>query len=303
MGLKKRNHVVPKFYLRRFANQADRISAFHPEDLRRYTTSIEKVGVEGHFYNIPTEDGWDTVVEDTLSKLESIAGHDLPRLVTGRSTTLEAFRGRLSFFMAVQFVRGRSSRDAMVDFTKDLFVKVAQFMTPEIIQAEAERRGKTMSLEEATEVWKVGQDPTLSVDFQKVGPQQLPADSRVNAPHIFELGRKLVPFFFNRTWTVFEFDAPLLLTSDEPVAQGVDSQFPVRSVGLAQADTIVFPLDPRHALLMTHPDRGPLPPRGTGTPEMAKAFNRLVAARSCKQIFFHPDTDPLSTLELESPSP
>lgn len=303
MGIKKRNHVVPKFYLRRFANQADQITAFHPEDLKRYTTSIEKVGVEGHFYNIPTEDGWDTIVEDTLSKLESIAGHDLPRLVAGRSMTLEAFRSRLSFFMAVQFVRGRSSRNAMVDFTKDLYLKVAQFTTPEIIQAEAERRGETMSLEEATEVWKVGQDPTLTVDFQKVGPQQLPADSLVNAPHIFELGQKLIPFFFNRIWTIFEFDDPLLLTSDEPVAQGIDSKFPTRSVGLAQADTVVFPLDPHHALMMTHPNRGALPARDKGTPELAKAFNQLVAVRSCKQIFFHPDTDPLSTLDLVPTTP
>lgn len=299
IGLKKRHHVVPKFYLRRFANRAGDITAVHPaENFRRYTTSIENVAVEGHFYNLPTEEGWVTVVEDTLSKLESIAGHDLPRLAAGRSIQLAAFRRRLSFFMAVQFVRGRSSHEAMVSFTKDLFLKVAQISTPEIIQAEAERQGRAMTIEEAREVWRVGQDPTLKVEFQKIGPKQLPADSLVSAPHVFELGRKLIPFFYERVWTLFEFDDPVLMTSDEPVAQGVDTRVPDRPAGLAQAETVVFPLDPHRALMMERPDRTGLPSRAKGTPELARTFNLLVAMRSTKQLFFHPDTDPLSTLNI-----
>lgn len=282
MGVKKRHHVVPRFYLKRFANDAEEITTVHPaEDFRRYTTSIANVGVEGHFYNLPTEEGWVTTVEDTLSRLEGIAAHDLPRLAAGRSSTLAAFRTRLSIFMAVQFVRGRSPREAMIDFYKDVYLKVAQLSTPEIIKAEAKRRGEAMTIEEAREVWEFAQDPTLNVDFQKVGPKGLPADSLVNAADVFEHGEKLIPFFFKRGWTVFEFDAPVLLTSDEPVAQGIESEFPNSPAGLANADTIVFPLDPCHALMMSRPDHNPIPHRwAKGNRELARAINQVSAART-----------------------
>ncbi len=51
---------------------------------------------------------------------------------------------------------------------------------------------------------------------------------------------------------IMEFDGPLLLTSDEPVAAGVDSQNPHRPAGVGNADSIFFPLDPSHALVMMH---------------------------------------------------
>jgi hypothetical protein len=298
MGIKKRHHVVPRFYLKRFANDAEQVVTVHVDDPeRRFTASIDKVGVEGHFYNLPTEEGWVTVVEDTLSKLEGIAAHELAKLVAGRSSTLPSFRAKLSFFMAVQFVRGRSPREAITDFYKDIFLKTAQLSTPEIIQAEAERRGEQMSIEEARKVWEFAQCGEYTVGFQKVGPQQLPADSLVNAAEVFEQGEKLIPFFSKRGWILIDFDEPLLLTSDEPVAQGIDSAFPDRPSGLVNADTIVFPLDPCRALMMTHP-RGNPPPhhRAKGTRELATAINKLVVARASKQIFFHPNSDPLTEL-------
>jgi hypothetical protein len=289
VGIPKRHHVVPKFYLKRFASKAGDITAFHPENFRRYTTSVENVGVEGHFYNIPTEDGWDTIVEETLSKLESIAAIDLAKLADGRSSTMQAFRTKLSFFMAVQFVRGRRPRYAMTDLYKQLFKKVAQFSTPQMIQAELKRQGEQITLEEATKIAAVGQDPSLQVE--------LPADALINAAEIFRHGEQLIPYFYQRGWTVLEFDDPVLLTSDEPVAAGVVEEAPQMPTGVGNADSIVFPLDPNRALLMMRPDIDNVPhKRAKGTPELATLINQMVALRAAKQVFFHPDTDPLTPI-------
>ena len=121
----------------------------------------------------------------------------------------------------------------------------------------------------------------------------------MNAPDVFDHAKELVPFFFKRGWIIVEFDQPLLLTSDEPVACGADSRDPLRSAGLANADSVVFALDPRHALVMMRPDL--LDTRHAwqrGTAEQAKAIHRLVAFRAHKQIFFHPGTDPITGLGI-----
>lgn len=295
----KRHHVVPDFYLQRFAKKG-KLMVVDRDDLnRRYPSMVENAAVERYFYALPTEAGWDRTVEKTLSKLETIAAVDITKLLARRSTTLAAFRTRLSFFMAVQFVRGRGPREAMVSFNKELIKKVAQVSTPEIIQAEMARQGKSITIEEATEIAAVAHDPTLTVEFQKVGPKQLPADSLVNAADVFKQAEQLIKFFYMRGWIIVEYDGLQLLTSDEPVATGVDTRDPHRPAGLVNAESIVFPLDPSHALVMMRPDLLSTPHQwAKGTAQDARAINQLVAFRGNRQIFFHPDSDPLSRLEI-----
>lgn len=297
---------MPQFYLRRFADKSENIAVVDRDDLtNRFKTSVRNTAVEGWFYGIPTEEGWDTIIEDTLAKLEGIASHDIPRLADGRPSTLDVFRKRLSFFMAVQFVRGRGPRQAMIDFRKEIFKKKLQLSTPKIIQAESAREGEEITIEEARRRAAMGQDPTLEVEFQRIGPNQLPAESLVNAADVFKQGEELIRFFYMRKWMLADFGAPLLLTSDEPVATGMDTGDPQRSAGLANADSIVFPLDPRRALIMMRPDvQAPAHGWVKGTPKEANAINQLVAFRAYKQIFHHPDTDPLADLEIPgSPKP
>jgi hypothetical protein len=296
----KRHHVVPQFYLRRFADKSETIAVVDRDDpTKRFKTSVRNAAVEGWFYGIPTEEGWDTIIEDTLATLEGIASHDIPRLAEGRSSTLDAFRKRLSFFMAVQFVRGRGPRQAMIDFQKEIFKKTLQLSTPQMFQAQSARHGESITIEQARELAAMGQDPTLQVEFQRIGPRQLPADSLVNAADVFKQGEKLIRFFYMRKWMLADFGAPLLLTSDEPVATGVDMTDPQRSAGLANADSIVFPLDPQRALIMMRPDfQAPAHRWVKGTAQEAKAINQLVSFRGMRQIFHHPDTDPLADLEI-----
>jgi len=88
----KRHHIVAEFYLRRFANDVGQVTTVHTDKLdHRYTTSVSNAGVEGYFYGIATEEGWDTTIDDALSKLEAEAAIDIEKLANGRSSTLPAW--------------------------------------------------------------------------------------------------------------------------------------------------------------------------------------------------------------------
>lgn len=288
----KRHHVVPEFYLRRFANDDGQITAVKRDDpSSSYTTSVVNVAVQGYFYAIPTNEGWDNTIEDALSKLEDVAIHDVAALADGKHS--EELRTRLSFFFGVQLARGRTSRQASIDFQKDVFKKILQLSTPEIIKATLERQGEAITIEEAAKVAAVGRDPTLRVEFQKVGPKGLSAESLVNAADVFKYGEKLIPGFYNRAWLVAEFDDPVILTSDEPIAYGQDTRFPGHPAGLANADSVVFPIDPHRALIMQRPDLATRASvRAKGAPVQSRFVNMLVAFRANKQIFHRPGTNP-----------
>jgi hypothetical protein len=59
----KRHHVVPKFFLKRFALD-DTIELVDRHDLSmRITTNVEKALAYKHFYSVDTKDGRDTTVE------------------------------------------------------------------------------------------------------------------------------------------------------------------------------------------------------------------------------------------------
>ena len=155
----------------------------------------------------------------------------------------------------------------------------------------------------AREVWAYAQNPSLKVEFQKIGPKSLPADSLVNAADVFKQAEQLIKFFYMRKWIVADFGAPILLTGDEPVAVGVDTRDRHHPAGLANADSVMFPLDPQRALVMMRPDFDP-PPHSwiKGTAVEAKALNQMIAFRAMRQIFYHPDTTPMDGLEIPGSS-
>lgn len=235
--------------------------------------------------------------------VEGPAKKDLDKLLARRSSTLPAFRSRLSYFLALQYIRGAATREARVDYFKSLFKMVALFATPEIIQAELLRQGEEVSLDDAEEILAVGQAPTTTVGLQPIGPQQLPADSLLHAPNLFKEAEQLKLYFYRRGWIVMQFANPCLLTSDEPVAIA-SADAPGQADGVGTAQTLVFPLDPRHALVMVHPEQqAEIHAWQLGTPEQARIINLHVAFKAHRHIIFHPDTDPLDGLVIPKKAP
>lgn len=305
MPKKQRQHTVPSSYLERFADQRGRVTVASRRDFAsRFTTSIDNVTVESYFYSMATEEGWDPVIEDQMGNdVEGQAKIDIGKLLERRPSTLPAFRRRLARFLALQYIRGRSEREARVAFVKACYRKTAELATPEMVKAELERLGEECSIEEARSIAAIGKLPNLKVGFQPVGDRSLPADSLTHVQDIFPEAERLIPCFSERGWVVMHFEEPCLLTSDEPVAIASDDA-PGQLMGLSQASTVVFPLDPRHGLVMVHRDsKGADHAWQAGTPAQAKVINEHVAYKAHLQIIFHPDTDPLAGMVLPEKAP
>jgi Protein of unknown function (DUF4238) len=98
---------------------------------------------------------------------------------------------------------------------------------------------------------------------------------------------------------------PALLTSDEPVAPHFRdrSRPPGHDRGIAYADEIWFPLDPRRLLILGRPG-DPLPEqRLRPAAKTAATVNLTIAAGAYEYIYTHPAQDHLKGLRLPKPDP
>jgi hypothetical protein len=96
-----------------------------------------------------------------------------------------------------------------------------------------------------------------------------------------------------------------LLTSDEPVALHFRDRNrpPGHDRGIAYADEIWFPLDPRRLLILGRPG-DPLPEqRLRPAAKTAVTVNRTIAAGAYEHIYMHPAQDHLKGLRLPKPVP
>ena len=99
---------------------------------------------------------------------------------------------------------------------------------------------------------------------------------------------RISELLLSRPWWIAEFDSPALLTSDEPVALHLRdrSRPPGHDRGIAYADEIWFPLDPRRLLILGSsgdplPEQrlrppGPVLQVGGGLPVDFRRYNRPV---------------------------
>lgn len=125
MPRSKRHHLVPQFYLRRFADQKDRISATRLSTNQVLKTHIRNAAVEGGFYSISHDDLPDDFIEGGLAEIEAAAEKVFRSLDRGQFSISEEDRFTISLFIAVQFTRTRDWRErylCLADFVARMSV-------------------------------------------------------------------------------------------------------------------------------------------------------------------------------------
>lgn len=105
-----RHHVVPRFYLARFADEGHRLVAFDAEADDEETVSPKRASVISDFYTIDIGAGPSDEIERCLSEIEALAATALRRIDEGTFPPSDADRGAITSFMALQFVRGPDFR-------------------------------------------------------------------------------------------------------------------------------------------------------------------------------------------------
>ena len=294
MNEPKRQHTTSEFYLRRFAVN-ERVVVVDRLDLSKSRlANLDDALVARHFYSLPDEDkGWDTTVEKEIaSKIEGPAARAIERVVQGRvATTLPAIRRQLSYFIALQYVRGPMSRQIASDFNLASYAKVAQTATPEIIQAELRRQGKPTTFHEARRLVKFARNPQRRVEHQAIAGKKRGAASVLHVHNVLPLADTIAPLLMRRSWTILEFSEACLVTGDEPVVPVAVGKEPGEPIGIKTADRIIFPLDPRHLLMMSN---GGADGRSECDLDQAPDINRHIAFRCYRHIVHQPGTTPLT---------
>jgi hypothetical protein len=292
MNEPKRHHLVPQFYLRRFA-MGNNVELVRREDPKRsIRLDVENALFERDFYTIETDEGRDTSVEKMFgTHIEGPAARAITRVVDAkRPMSFPGLRGAISTFLAFQFVRGPVTRHAHVEFFKAQARAIALRATPEMVQKELVRQGDPISYEEAEGI----------VSFAQTGKYEIEVSNHANL-HLgaaLKAALDLIPLFATRKWVLLEFETPALVTGDEPIALVGSSLSPGEPLGVYNAPEIVFPTDPRHALVKVRPDRISEDKVSAGNQRMADVINRHVAFSSHRFIVRLPGTDPLRGLAI-----
>ena len=295
----KGHHTVPRFLLERFADSNGVIDLLDRETFKlRATTGVRGVLKINHFYRVETEDGPSTIVEKFFANdVERHAAEAIRRIVDQqRALSFPRPRTYISRFLATQFLRGTSMREALRQQYIHLSRKSFELTTPEMIMSVMEAQGDSIGKVEAEDLARWARNPKN---------YQIQVD-RLHNEHarlILEQSWEFVPYFRERSWQLLTFEEPTLVTGDEPIALVGETLIPGDSVGLGNAPAIVFPTDPRHALVLARRDVDMGEKRRKGTPAMARIINEHIAFACHRSIIRHPCTDPLNGITLPRKAP
>lgn len=257
----KQAHIVPKCYLRNFADGKKIAVRVVGDAAQPKITSIDKAGTRGPYYRRTRPDGTKFHdVEWSLAQGERAAAHVLREIRERWPLTFED-KSRLASFFGAQFVRGP----------------------------------RWMAWRAAATEEFLGEKRAEGVDVEAFG-DYIHADTQ-RLLQMLEVGRKLMSAFGSMHWTLVEFPTRVIVTSDHPIVQwpaGVAARKPAptpHSVGVMENLEVRVPVAPDLAIVMTWrdlPDDDPN--RISGKRQHAANLNAFTIAEADRQWYHHPSS-------------
>jgi|GEM_PF-1436321 hypothetical protein len=313
----KLHHYVPQGYLRAFANDRDQIRVVPLAASRTpFTTAVKNVAAQNHFHTTEEFEDEPDWFERALSGLEGEALRRIDGFERGAFPPSEEDRWGLSYFMALQSVRGPDTR-----------------RTLEHLQASMARLEIGAGGRQGVRAWirrNLGVEPSPELEeriwAEATQPGGPPVSFRnsVHIEHTVETASELMPYFATRPWTLVRFDRRSLITSDAPVSlirhPDVEDW---QGVGFLTAWGIALPLTRKLGLLMSDPlialegldaddprvqERRALVLRGaldhieSGTTAHEKLFNEHTAHSAREYIYLHPEDERFIPPNLPEPN-
>jgi len=289
----RRHHLVPRFYLARFARQQTiRRRALGSES--SHPLSINDATVRNRFYTISYNEREDDSFETQfLNGIERPASDSLCRILDNGQWPLSSEdRNNISWWVALQFIRGSDARQSQEEIYRSVAtLEVGTFTTEQI------RERLNLSSDVADE------------DVENIRERMLATADTFQVDHHFHLSTilrslpEILPLVQRRSWSLISFERKSLGTSDSPLVliPGSDVDLRTSGVGLGTAAELYIPLSRRVALLMGSLDSDDRSRSVPGTTAIAKKLNQhiLYSAHTC--VFHHPDDNPFDGLVVPSP--
>jgi hypothetical protein len=192
-NLKRRNHTVPKFYLRRFADGNGTLTRVELPGDKRILISVTDAAVMKDFYVVETADGTlSDAAEDAFVVVEEAAAKAIRSLVDDKTWPIPAsMRMDIAGWVALQFLRVPSVRklsDELAEAFRDMGLAV---------QGDD---GKQILMKIDDEGYADVTRPDLHLRF------------------IRDLLAPVTQMLYRRHWIITRYERKRLATSDTPVA-------------------------------------------------------------------------------------
>ena len=287
--------LVPRFLLAGFADATGQLMAERRDRTRRRLVLVDAAVAELGRYSLAPARAGAAALASLLAEAEARAAEAARRITAGAFPPLGTDRASLALVLAGQLVLGRYHR---AEAGRAATV-VGQLIVSTIEDADEDEEDDEEAAEETeAESKRPAPDPP-AVRGAREPDVLLPGQPPVgrSLASLPALARQLAA----RTWQMVRFPTPVLLTSDTPVVLWAPSAATkLYQVGLGSAHEVRVPLDARHALIVArHAPAGEIV-RDLGE-RHARALNRTVAEAAAEWMYYHPESDPLERVELQSP--
>ena len=303
-----RHHIVPQFYLRRFANESDQVALVDRDTPSRvHRNHVRRACSEVGFYRIETnslereEDRAShdpEIVEQIFGQFETAAAPAIHKILAGQRDLSKVDQFHLINFIALQTVRGaRWREDFNAVATHAMRRYVAETLTDKEIRGwlvDERRRSRNVDI------------ATYRRELLSDGPR-LEAPSEVMIQEGFKMALSDVGGIAEQLvdrmcdWDFIEPRTTAVLTSDEPVCWWAPGDEPF---GYGNAKIVWLPLSRGVVLQMRQAGESneslglPALDSIEGHNELALIVNREVASQAQRWIVHHPDDRPLDDLEI-----
>lgn len=284
--LRRRHHVVPRFYLERFANEGQ-IGIWDTTNGDLSTRGTTNTSVITDFYMVYDEVGTpsDVLEVEVLDReVEAPAAPAVSRAVeTG--VISDEDRKAIARFVGFQYVRGQRFPKPVEDGLVELG-KLQMAQAADLIEAGYEVEGVDETIREVK-----GREPTQE-DYKEFMEAlrsregyKYAINRSASVAKYLSLGEAAESLLHAREWQLVHFDDPLLVTADEPVWLEWDGEPGPYGEGLGTVPAVWIPLSATTALRMGRTDVGGIEPSSI-EPEW---LNRCVAGQAHRFLFGNPD--------------
>ncbi len=244
---RKRQHIVPKFYLDRFSDGSGYVAAYDKIIGRRYERiSTRNVAVEGDFYTLEDAGSEDMYFyEEALGLLETASSAAIREVVRHRTVDFGdhdsrlAVRTTLSLFVRFQILRSHRYRDH-IDHAANEYIR---------------HQGIDDLINLGPPPWlKDGRRYYDALHSYLSGEERLVADRDTMLSVLFSVGEQLTSrLMTDFRWILVNNRYSSNITTDCPIGclSKDDREGDLWQLGVDNIANVWFPLDPTYALLLT----------------------------------------------------